>query len=90
MTEEEKSKKWSGWTITMMVLTIIAWTGWIGARLTVGGACEKPETASNFVKADYTGRWYQMYQATTVPFGSDCITATYADEDGTNIQVDNQ
>merc|ERR1711915_839835 len=31
-----------------------------------------------------------MYQATTVPFGTDCITATYADKDGTNIQVDNQ
>ena len=31
-----------------------------------------------------------MYQSTTVPFGEDCITATYADADGTNIQVDNQ
>ena len=47
--QEENKKKCSGWTITMATLTGIAWTGWIGARLTVGGACVKPETSSNFV-----------------------------------------
>ena len=74
-----------------MVLTCIAWTGWIVCRLTIGGMCAKPDLAENFDTSLYLGRWYQMYVAKNVPFqDSDCITATYADKDGTNIQVDNQ
>ena len=87
---EQNSKKFSNWTIVMMVLTCVAWTAWIVCRLTVGGMCAKPSLASNFDKSLYLGRWYQMYQAKTVPFGTDCITATYSDLDGTNIRVNNQ
>ena len=87
---EQNSKKFSTWTIVMMVLTCVAWTGWIVCRFTVGGMCAKPELASNFDKDLYLGRWYQMYQAKPVPFGGDCITATYSDRDGTNIRVNNQ
>ena len=47
--QNQKKRKYSGWEITMMVLTCIAWAGWLGCRLTVGGACVRPETASNFV-----------------------------------------
>ena len=74
------------------IMTVITWTGWIVARLTVGGMCERPELAENFVAADYLGRWYQMYQSTTVPFGGgDCIEATYSlYDDGVNIRVNNQ
>ena len=54
----ENSKKFSTWTIVMMVLTCIAWTAWIVCRLTVGGMCAKPELASNFDKNLYLGRWY--------------------------------
>ena len=86
----ENSKKYSKWTITMMVLTSVAWTAWIVCRLTIGGMCDRPEPATNFSKETYLGRWYQQFVATTVPFGDDCVTATYADKDGTNIQVDNQ
>ena len=88
--EQKNSKKYSGWTIVMMVLTSVAWASWIVCRLTIGGMCDRPETAQNFTKASYLGRWYQQFVATTVPFGDDCVTATYADKDGTNIQVDNQ
>merc|ERR1712087_832716 len=59
---------------------------------TVGGYCARPELAENFTKESYLGRWYEMYAGKTVPFeaNKDCITATYADKDGTNIRVDNQ
>ena len=90
MTEETNNKKFSCWTIAMMTITAVSWTLWIVARLTIGGMCDRPEPATNFDKSLYLGRWYQQFVGVEVPFGYDCVTATYADKDGTNIQVDNQ
>merc|ERR1712228_409960 len=87
-----RMKKLTGWTIALLVLTVVGWTAWAIARFTVGGYCARPELAENFTKESYLGRWYEMYAGKTVPFeaNKDCITATYADKDGTNIRVDNQ
>ena len=83
----------SGVMIFCSVITAVTWIVWLVCRLTVGGMCERPELAENFVKADYLTRWYQMYQSKTVPFGvgSKCVTATYSlYDDETNIRVNNQ
>ena len=59
MTDEENSKKkLSCWTISLIVLTAVAWTAWIVCRLTIGGMCDRPEPATNFDKSLYLGRWY--------------------------------
>ena len=57
--QQKKSRKYSGWTIVMMTLTSIGWAAWIVCRLTIGGMCDRPETAQNFTKESYLGRWNQ-------------------------------
>ena len=71
------------------MLTVLLWTAWAVARFTVGGTCSRPDTAENFTKAAYLGRWHQMFVGKDVPTPNTCVTATYADNDGTNIRVDN-
>ena len=72
------------------VITGTIWIGWIVARFTVGGNCERPTLDQNFQKQDYLGRWYEMYRENSVPFESeDCATATYVDLPGNYIQVNN-
>ena len=91
LASSEEKKGMSGVMIFCWVMTAVTWTAWIVCRLTVGGMCDRPELADNFVATDYLGRWYQLYQSTTVPFGGDCVTATYSlYDDEVNIRVDNQ
>ena len=67
------------------------WVAWAVARFTVGGSCNRPETAENFTKELYLGRWHQMFVGKETPFQDmECVSTTYADNDGTNIRVDNQ
>ena len=82
---EENSKKWNCWTITLTVVTCVIWTVWLVARLTVGGLCASPPLADNFTKEAYLGRWHQQFVAKGRFEWAECVTATYAAIDETDI-----
>lgn len=72
------------------VLTCLIWVGWIVARSTVGGMCERPDLVQDFDSSRYLGRWHEMYRENSVPFESeDCATATYVELPRNYIEVNN-
>ena len=60
---EENSRGWSCMTIFMMILTCLAWGGWLFCRLTYGGLCASPSLAENYTDAAYLGYWHQQFVA---------------------------
>ena len=76
--------------IVWTIITCVIWIGWAVARFTVGGSCERPALQKEFERGKYLRRWYEMYRENTVPFESeDCATATYVEQPGNYIQVNN-
>ena len=85
LTDSQKTatKVWTG-------LTALVWVGYLGARVTVGGMCERPTLVENFDRTQYLGRWYENVRAYDVPFEKeDCATATYVAIDNNYIEVNN-
>merc|ERR1711997_845065 len=80
-----KSQK--GAIIAGIVSTSIVWVVWLVCRLVFGGQCNpRPDMLpQDFDRAEYLGRWYEMFRDKDIPFETDeCVTATYTD-DGNNI-----
>lgn len=76
----------TAWT----AITATLWSGWLVAKVTVGGQCERPELVKDFNREDYLGRWYEMYREKSVPFEEeDCATATYVELPSNYIEVNN-
>ena len=59
--QETSIKIWAG-------MTLVIWIGYLVARLTLGGSCERPSLVENFDKEAYLGRWYEMYRVKDLPF----------------------
>lgn len=83
--KDSQKKAIIAWTI----LTVVLWAGYLAARLTVGGLCERPQLVKNFDSDQYLGRWYEIYRSPN-PFESeDCATADYVRLPGNYIEVNN-
>ena len=54
ITDSQKTavKVWS-------VITALLWTGWLYARVSVGGTCQKPQLQRDFDPEKYLGVWYE-------------------------------
>ena len=63
ITDSQKTavKVWS-------VITALLWTGWLYARVSVGGTCQKPQLQRDFDPEKYLGVWYEQYRSYTVRF----------------------
>ena len=83
-------EKWNPWAIKLTAATCIIWSAWLISYLSIGGLCDAPDLADNFEKEDYLGRWHQQFVAKGRFEDFQCVTATYAPIDETDIQVDNQ
>ena len=76
-------------SIVWAIITVLFWTCYIAARLTVGGLCERPQLVRNFEVDNYVGRWYEMYRAENPFEQEDCATADYVKLPQNYIQVNN-
>ena len=61
--------------IAMSIFTGLTVTGWIAAKLTIGGTCPQPETDPNFDLDQYYGVWYEYARDPNYFEDGDCARA---------------
>lgn len=77
---------WSSITTGIIIVAYLA------ARITLGGQCPAVELQANFDIDQYLGKWYEIFRAESVPFGSDgdCAVVRYSRKDDGGVDVDNR
>jgi len=77
---------WSSVTTGIIILAYLA------ARITLGGQCPAVELQANFDIDQYLGKWYEIFRAESVPFGSDgdCGAIRYSRKEDGGVDVDNR